>query len=161
MHVSDLYHACPVPVKRPNSLHVPVLSHETCMVHPHTIGQGYMHEMMWDLSAWNVLKHARDLHVSGAPFRVGIVTTVHSQLVVCVNQSHHILKLIRQWEFAIFALGGRSFVPQAFPPPPQMPGYEATSFQGSLSLILELCPHEYYAQKMKERKSLVQNRTHP
>ena len=33
MHVSDLYQACPVPVKRPNSLHVPVLSHETSMVH--------------------------------------------------------------------------------------------------------------------------------
>ena len=26
-------YACPVPVERPNSLHVPVLSHETCMVH--------------------------------------------------------------------------------------------------------------------------------
>ena len=41
MHVSDLYHARPVPVKRPNSLHVPVLSHETCMVYAHYVLQDY------------------------------------------------------------------------------------------------------------------------
>ena len=49
MHVSDLYHACPVPVKRPNSLHVPVLSHERCMVHAHYALQDHaisMHETM-------------------------------------------------------------------------------------------------------------------
>ena len=49
-------HACfrpvpclPVPVKRPNSLHVPVLSHETCMVHAHYALQDHaisMHEIM-------------------------------------------------------------------------------------------------------------------
>ncbi|MGJ8945858.1 hypothetical protein AB9K17_23455, partial [Salmonella enterica subsp. enterica serovar Kentucky] len=49
MPVSGLYHACPVPVKRPKSLHVPVLSHETCMAHAHYALQDpaiSMHEIM-------------------------------------------------------------------------------------------------------------------
>ena len=53
MHVSDLYHACPLPVKRLNSLHVPVLSHETCMVHAHYALQDHaisMHETMRDVA---------------------------------------------------------------------------------------------------------------
>ena len=53
MHVSDLYQACPVPVKRPNSLHVPVLSHETCMVHAHYALQDHdisMHETIFSAS---------------------------------------------------------------------------------------------------------------
>ena len=33
--VSDLYHACPVPVKHPNPLHCPILIHETCMAQAH------------------------------------------------------------------------------------------------------------------------------
>ena len=49
MYVSDLYHACPVPVKRPNSLHVPILSNETCTVYVHYALQDHaisMHEIM-------------------------------------------------------------------------------------------------------------------
>ena len=52
MHVSDGYHACPVLVKRPNSLHDPVLSHETCMAHAYYALQDHaisMHETMRDL----------------------------------------------------------------------------------------------------------------
>ena len=52
MHVSDLYYACPIPLKHPNSLHVLVLSHETCMVHAHYALQDHaisMHETMRDL----------------------------------------------------------------------------------------------------------------
>ena len=52
MHVSDLYHACPVPVKSLNSLQVPVLSHKTCMVHAYYALQDHatsMHEIMQDL----------------------------------------------------------------------------------------------------------------
>ena len=61
MHVSDLYHAGPVPVKRPNSLHVPVLSHETCMVHAHYALQDHaisMHEIMCMECAETCLKLA-------------------------------------------------------------------------------------------------------
>ena len=55
MHVSDLYHACPLSVKHLNSLHVPVLSHETCMVHAHYVLQDHaisisMHETMRDVA---------------------------------------------------------------------------------------------------------------
>ena len=45
-----MFQTCPVPVEYPNSLHVPVLSHETCMVHAlqdHAIS---MRETMRDLA---------------------------------------------------------------------------------------------------------------
>ena len=100
MHVSDLYHACPVPVKCPNSLHVLVLSHETCMVNGQYALQDQatsMQEITWDLA---VLKHTLDLHVSGTLFEFGNQANEHAHMQL-INEGKYAITYTKYCRYIV------------------------------------------------------------